>query len=67
MRKFNASNVFEIVKKRLVRIKIDCFKNSDEEINEEQTSGSRETWTGRFDFFLSALSYAGKKENSKFI
>jgi hypothetical protein len=60
----NGPTIKRYMKNKITSIKIDCMKNVDDEpINEgeeeEANTDKRETWTGRFDFFLSALAYAG--------
>jgi hypothetical protein len=49
------------VRTRLTNIKINCLKNTDDEIDKVDENGDtakRETWSGKLDFFLSALAYA---------
>ena len=36
------------------------FGKGSEDMEDDEEVSKRETWGGRFDFFLSALGYAGK-------
>ncbi|CAF0889150.1 unnamed protein product [Brachionus calyciflorus] len=47
-----------ISKKKKDSKKIELSKREDQEKLSENSDGERETWTGKFDFFLSALGYA---------
>jgi hypothetical protein len=52
-------NLLKWIRMRLIKAKINCLKNSDDEVKKDDDDADvRETWGGKLDFFLSALGYA---------
>lgn len=60
--KLTESRAVRFCKATLSKLKIHCLKNVEDDQDESEggdAGGGRETWSGKLDFFLSALGYAG--------